>query len=55
MSSLIINYMLNSTGSLKIDLMVPRFQQNTQQLFTVSGELSKSRSDWLYAQGTGQN
>ena len=46
--------MLNSTRSLKIDLMVPRFQQNTQQLFTVSGELSKSRSDWLYAQGTGQ-
>lgn len=38
------------TFSLSVELMVPRFRTTSQRLFSVSGPLSKSRTDWLYAQ-----
>merc|ERR1712130_939217 len=38
------------TFSLMVELMVPRFRTTSQRLFSVSGPLSKSREDWLYAQ-----
>ena len=36
--------------SLAVELLVPRFKMTKQRLYSVSGNLSKNRTDWRYAQ-----
>ena len=36
--------------SLTVELLVPRFKMTKQRLYSVSGNLSKNRTDWRYAQ-----